>query len=307
MQTAMLSRRHLMTAAVTLPLMPALPRPARATAGQLGTAGATFNRFTLGDFEVTALLAGSRIFDKPQETYGMNVDPAEFAAVSEAAFIPADKAQSGFTPTVVNTGNALILFDTGLAPEAITETMAAAGYTPDQVDIVVLTHMHGDHIGGLMADGAETFGNARYVTGAAEHNHWMGARNKTFDAKVRPLNAKMTFLDDNATVVPGVTAALCAGHSPGHMGFHIESGGRQVMITGDLANHPIWSLENPDWEVRFDMDKAAAAQSRRKVLSMLAAERVPLIGYHMPFPAMGYVEPRGNGFRYIPASYQMAL
>ncbi|MFV0492624.1 MAG: MBL fold metallo-hydrolase [Pseudorhodobacter sp.] len=307
MKTAMLSRRHLMTAAVTLPILPAFSRSAHASAEMLGTSSATFDRFKLGDFEVTTLLAGTRIFDKPQETYGMNVDAAEFAAISEAAFIPADKAQSYFTPTVVNTGNELVLFDTGLAPEAMTGALDAAGYSPDQVDIVVITHMHGDHIGGLMGDGAETFGNARYVTGSAEHNHWMGAGNENFDAKVRPLNEKMTFLEDGGTVVSGLTAVLCPGHTPGHMGFMVESGGRQIMITGDLANHPIWSVENPDWEVRFDMDKATAAQSRRKVLDMLAADRVPFIGYHMPFPAIGYVETRDNGYRYIPASYQMAM
>jgi glyoxylase-like metal-dependent hydrolase (beta-lactamase superfamily II) len=87
----------------------------------------------------------------------------------------------------------------------------------------------------------------------------------------------------------------------------IESEGKNLLLMADLANHYVWSLAHPDWEVRFDMDKAAAAATRRKVLGMLAADRVPMIGYHMPFPALGYVETRGDGFHYVPASYQMML
>jgi glyoxylase-like metal-dependent hydrolase (beta-lactamase superfamily II) len=95
------------------------------------------------------------------------------------------------------------------------------------------------------------------------------------------------------------------GHTPGHMTYMVESAGQQLVLIADLANHPVWSLAYPDWEVRFDADKAAAAASRRKVLGMLAADRIPMIGYHMPFPAAGYVAPREDGFRYVPVSYQM--
>lgn len=307
MTTIALSRRQALAAAAALPIAATLPRPAAAGAPMLGGAGGAFNRFRLGTFEVTALLAGTRTVEKPQETFGMNVAPEEFAAVSAANFIPADRAQSFFTPTVVNTGAELVLFDTGLAPEAITGVLAAAGYSPDQVDLVVLTHMHGDHIGGLSGEGGATFPNARYVTGAVEHNHWMAAGNEGFDAKVRPLNDRMTFLDDAGSVVPGITAMAAFGHSPGHMAYQIESGGQRLAITADLANHYVWSLAYPDWEVRFDADKAAAAAARRRVLGMLAADRVPFIGYHMPFPALGYVEAAGDGFRYVPASYQMMM
>jgi len=87
----------------------------------------------------------------------------------------------------------------------------------------------------------------------------------------------------------------------------IESNGAQLMLIADLANHPVWSLAKPDWEVRFDMDKAEAAKSRRKVLGMLAADRVPMVGYHMPFPAIGYVAAKDDGFEYVPMSYQMML
>ena len=199
------------------------------------------------------------------------------------------------------------MFDTGLNPQGITTAVEAAGYTTDQVDKVVITHMHGDHIGGLMGDDGETFKNASYVTGAIEHNHWSKADNDGFKAKVAPLSEKFTMVDDGASVASGVTSMLAHGHTPGHMGYMIESNGAQLMLIADLANHPVWSLAKPDWEVRFDMDKAQAAKSRRKVLGMLAADRVPMVGYHMPFPAVGYVATKDDGFEYVPMSYQMML
>jgi glyoxylase-like metal-dependent hydrolase (beta-lactamase superfamily II) len=135
----------------------------------------------------------------------------------------------------------------------------------------------------------------------------MAAGNEGFDKNVRPLNDKISFLDDGGSVSSGITALASHGHTPGHMGYMLESEGASLMLIADLANHYVWSLAYPDWEVRFDMDKAMAAAARRKVLGMLAADRVPFIGYHMPFPALGYVETRGDGFQYVPSSYQMMM
>jgi glyoxylase-like metal-dependent hydrolase (beta-lactamase superfamily II) len=253
------------------------------------------------------VLAGSRAVDKVQTIFGRNIDADEFAAVSAAHFIPTDQAQFYFTPTIVNTGQELVLFDTGLNAGGITTALAAAGYTPDQVDVVVLTHMHGDHIGGLMNGGTPTFPNARYVTGSVEYNHWNSTDNERFASNVKPLADRMSFLDDGGAVTSGITAMAAFGHTPGHMTYMLESEGRQVLLFADTANHYVWSLGYPDWEVRFDMDKTAAAQTRRQVLDMLAADKLPFIGYHMPFPALGYVETRDSGFRYVPASYQFVL
>lgn len=305
---AQMSRRHAMLAAAALPLgAAALPRMARAAAEMQGPGPQRFNRFTLGGMEVTALLAATRTVPDPQTIFGLNATEEEFEEISEANFIPTDRAQFFFTPTLVNTGEQLILFDTGTDAEAITSALQAAGHEPDEVDLVVLTHMHGDHIGGLMADGAPTFGNARYMAGSVEHNHWMQAGNEGFDTMVRPLNDQMDFVEGGDSVAPGITMMEAFGHTPGHMAVMLESEGEQLALIADTANHYVWSLAQPDWEVRFDMDKAAAAATRREMFGMLAADRIPFIGYHMPFPAMGYVEEAGDGFRYIPTSYQMML
>jgi len=305
--TIRLTRRRAIAAAAAAPIVAAAAPAAMAAAPLQGPSQRLANRFALGQFEVTALMAGTRTVPNPKEIFGLNASEQDFAAASAAAFIPTDKAQFFFTPTLVNTGTELILFDTGVAAAGTVAALEQAGVTPDQVDVVVLTHMHGDHIGGLMADGAPTFANARYVTGAIEHNHWSKAGNEGFDKMVKPLNDKMTFLDDGGSVASGVTAVLANGHTPGHMGYMIESGGERVMLIADTANHFIWSVQNPDWEVRFDADKAQAAATRRKVFGMLAADKVPFIGYHMPFPALGYVAAEGDGFRYVPASYQTML
>ncbi|MCE8008390.1 MBL fold metallo-hydrolase [Aestuariivita sp.] len=301
-----MTRRTALTGAAALPLA-ATAGFASAGAPMLGMGTAPFNRIVMGDYEVTTLLAGTRSVENPQTIFGMNVSEEAFAEASAAARIPSDAVQFFFTPTVVNTGSELVLFDTGLSGESITGALNAAGYTPDQVDVVVITHMHGDHIGGLMTDGAPTFPNARYVTGRVEFDAWQGQGNEGFDGMVNPLAEQMTFLDDGGSVASGLTAMAAFGHTPGHMTYMIEAGGKQVLLGADFANHYVWSLAYPDWEVRFDMDKDAAAATRRRVLSMLATDNIALIGYHMPWPGIGFVETRGDGFHYVPHTYQLML
>lgn len=302
-----ITRRQTLLAGAALPFATTAIAPGIAMAQNTAPANPLPVRtFTLGEFSVTTLLVGSFPNDAPQEIFGLNVSPEEFAAVSAANFIPADRSQGYFTPTLVNTGSERILFDTGLDAAGVTAALAAAGYTPADVTHVVLTHMHPDHIGGLTDDsGAATFANAAYVTGQAEFDFWAAQVNEGFVAKVRPLADRMTFIGDGGAVRPGITGVAAFGHSPGHMTYMLESGGAQMLLIADTANHHVWSLAYPDWEVRFDADKAAAAATRRAILGMAAADRFPIIGYHLPFPAAGYVETRGDGFHYVSVSYQL--
>ncbi|MFY0692932.1 MAG: MBL fold metallo-hydrolase [Paracoccaceae bacterium] len=308
-----LTRRAMLQTAAAAPLAAAVAGTAASPVlanGQPSMApNAIKNSFKLGDLEVSTLLSGSVTREEPQKIFGMNISEEEFANVSAENFLPTDKTQFFFTPTVVNTGSEVVLFDTGLNAPGITAPLAAAGYSPDDIDVIVLTHMHGDHIGGLTGeDGSATFKNARYVTGQAEFDNWAKADNDRFNSKVKPLAEKMSFIGDGGEVASGITGMAAFGHTPGHMVYMLESGGKQLVVTADTANHYVWSLAYPEWEVKFDMDKAAAAATRKQVFGMLAADKIPFIGYHMPFPGMGFVETRGEGgFRYVPASYQMML
>ncbi|WP_417686953.1 MBL fold metallo-hydrolase [Roseibium sp.] len=293
--------------------------PAIAGAEKQGALSNPVARYTLGGFEVNTLLDGAVTMEEPQKTFGMNVGAEEFGEASSQNFIPADKVRMFFTPTLVNTGNELVLFDTGVgeggrpARGNMRAAIESAGYTPEQVDVVVLTHMHPDHIGGLMEGDAPAFANARYVTGTTEYDFWSkmdpeaNGVTKLMAKNVKPLAEKMTFLDDGGSVVSGITAVSAHGHTPGHMTYMLESNGAQMLLAADTANHYVWSLAYPDWEVRFDMDKEAAAAARRKILGMLASDKIPFAGYHMPFPSVGYVEANDNGFRYVPESYQLDL
>ncbi len=292
---------------------------AQAAADKQGAMTAPVARYQVGEFEVNTLLDGAVSVKEPQKTFGMNVDADTFTTTSAENFIPADAFKAYFTPTLVNTGSELILFDTGVgeggrpARGNMRAALESAGYTPEQVDVVVITHMHPDHIGGLMEAGAPAFPNARYVTGQTEYDFWSGMDpeangvTKLMAKNVKPLAEKMTFLKGGESVASGITAVDAHGHTPGHTVYMLENGGQQLLLAADTANHYVWSLARPDWEVRFDMDKEAAAATRKSLIGMLAADKIPFVGYHMPFPAIGYVASDGAGFRYVPASYQMHL
>lgn len=303
-----LSRRSALMGAAALPLAAATATSARAAAPMLGVAQANFRRVKVGSFEVTTLLAGTRAVPEPHKIFGLNVDEDLFNMVSAEAGLSTDAAQFFFTPTLVNNGAELVLFDTGLSGAATVQAIEAAGYTADQVDKVVITHMHGDHIGGISTDGTPTFANAAYMTGAVEFDGWSGTGNENFDGKIAPLAEQFTMLDGGGSPAAGITAMPAFGHTPGHMAYMVEDGGTQLVIGADFANHYVWSLAHPDWEVRFDMDKAAAAATRKTMLDMMATDRTAFVGYHMPWPGIGYVERNSEGgYRYAAHSYQLML
>lgn len=295
---------------------PALIRatPATAKAKMMGPARPTHFRFPLGDFEVTTIFDGAIQLGGPHPIFGEDQFPDDVAELAAAHNLPSDKMEIGFTVTLVNTGNELILFDTGndgtqrKTAGMLRTRMAEAGYKPSDVDIVVLTHFHGDHIGGMMVDDKPAFPNARYVTTAKEYDHWVKAEHPLTLKNVVPFAEETTFIESGGSVVSGIEAVAANGHTPGHTVYHVESGDKRVLITADTANHFVASLERPDWHVKFDMDKEAAVASRKKVFGMLAADGIPFIGYHMPYPAVGYVTENGTGgFTWDAASYQLFL
>lgn len=313
------TRRTLLTGALALGAAAVASPAARAAAPLAGVAPAHIHRYRVGGFEVTAILDFARPTEKPETIFGTNQKPEDVAALLEANFLPADRMVNMFTPLVVNTGNELVLFDTGLGAAnggRLLEHLKTAGFDAGQIDIVVITHCHGDHIGGVATDGAANFPNARYVIGEAEYGFWSAPERMTgptengarlVAANLTPFKDKMTFLRDQGEVVSGIRALEAGGHTPGHMAYHLESEGKRLLIGADFCNHYVLSLQRPDWEVRFDMDKAKAAATRTRMLDMLAADRIPFTSYHMPFPSVGFVDRSGGGYRYVPATYQLIL
>ncbi len=296
--------------------------PVRAAAPALGAARPAYYRFKLGQFEVTTLLDGAVQVDGPHPIFGQDQTPEAVQKLAEANFLPPTRMEIGFAPVVVNTGSQLVLFDTGNSPERrpnagnLVATMKAAGLDPAQIDVVAITHMHPDHIGGLMADGAPAYPNAGYAAGEVEYDFWSKEERlsgptetaaKLVQANVVPLAEKITFIKDEAEVVPGIRGLASFGHTPGHMAYHIESDGRRLILWGDTANHYVMSVQRPDWHVRFDTDKVAAAATRKRIFDMASADRIPVTGYHMPFPAVGYIDRTGGEYRWVQATYQLNL
>nr|WP_235919011.1 MBL fold metallo-hydrolase [Aureimonas psammosilenae] len=282
-----------------------------------------WRRYRIGDAVVTVVLDGLRPGDGPYPTFGADQDEASVAALMRENFLPEKRFVNGFLPVIVETGGQIVLFDTGMGAMGrqngmgqLRERMSQAGYETDDVDLVVLTHFHGDHIGGLMEDGKPAFGKARYAAGQVEYDWWTSDEAKNGERKdgaalvgknVVPLKDRMTFLKEGDEVAPGITAQEAFGHSPGHMVFEVKSGDKVLWLTADSANHYVASLQKPGWKVRFDQDSAKAEASRRRVFDRVAQARAPFIGYHMPFPGIGFVEKTGDGYRFVPLTYQLDI
>lgn len=235
-----------------------------------------------------------------------------------------------YIPTLINTGRELVLFDTGngalsreyeplakrLPPGQLVAQLAKAGYRPEDVDVIVSTHGHPDHIGGLMEGGRLVFPKARYVFGAAEFDFWKRGENvreaRKFNRELFvkicvPLADRSTFVKPGDEVAPGIHAVGAAGHSPGLMAFHVESEGKRFMITADTCTQYVMAVQRPDWYFDMDDDKDRAVATRRRILDMLATDRLFFVGFHFPFPGIGWIERSQGGYRWVPVSYQLNL
>jgi len=322
------SRRTLLASTAALaaaPLARGLVTPAEAAAAKLGAWQPRHWRYKVGAFEVTTIADSEAFIDGPFPLIGGNAAEEDVRRLMRENLLPEGRYQPGFSPTLVNTGRELVLFDTGNGengfvprPEGgwLARELAPAGFKAEDVDVIVLSHGHPDHVGGLMEGGKPLFPNARYVIGQIEYDYWAPDGKHTgelekmaavFRANTKAIADRFTFLKPGDDVVPGIRAVEAYGHTPGHLNFLIESGGKAIYFWGDCAHHQVASLAQPDWHCVFDIDKEQGAATRKRVYDMLATERLPIIGYHMPFPSVGYVERQGSAYRWLPHSYQLNL
>lgn len=322
-----MSRRHLLLgggASLGLlagggPLVPAM-----AKAPFVGQPAPYFYRFRFGDAEITIVSDGTLPLGDPHANFtGLSVEQMDRQLTGN--FLPLSNAVLEQNVLVVNTGDRLMLFDTGMGTSKIfgpstgklMRSLKAAGIDPKAVDAVIMSHAHVDHCGGCMAeDGSPNFPNAQFYISQADYEYWTDETKvapslKEFLVQARrnlvPNRDRLVFVKDGQEFLPGVQALAAPGHSVGHTIFMISSGGKSLCYIGDLAHHPVLLLEQPRTEFVYDTDPRQSAESRVRMLTMLAANRIPIIAYHFAWPGFGHVAAQGDGFRYYPAPMIMEM
>lgn len=324
MQRPQITRRHLLAGATALSAASLAPHVAFARAPMAGTQAPYFYRFKLGNIEATIVSDGTLPLGKPEDNF-VGLSKAEMDKQLADNFLGSDNAVLEQNALIINTGDRLVLFDTGMGSlktfgpttGKLLNSMKQAGIDPKDIDAVVMSHAHIDHCGGCVADsGQVNFPNAQFYISQADYDFWTTESNVPAQFKVfwetavknlKPVRDRMTFVKDGAEILPGIHAIHAPGHTVGHTIFMIESAGKQLCYIGDLTHHPVLLLEKPLTEFKYDTDPKLSAQSRVKNLGMLADKRVPLLAYHFAWPGIGHVARQGDGFRYFPEAMKMDL
>ena len=297
---------------------------ALAKAPKLGTQTPYWHRFVLGDAEVTVVSDGPLPLGDPSGTF-TGVPKEEVKKMLAENFLNPDNVVLEQNSPIVNTGDRLILFDTGMGTSKAfgpttgrqQKSMTEAGIKASDIDAVVFSHAHIDHIGGVVgADDKPLFPNAQYYIAQSDFDFWtdegkLGSPLKDFVLHARknlmPVRDRLVFFKDNQEFLPGVTALAAPGHTVGHTIFMVTSNGKSFAFLGDLTHHAVLLLEKPLMEFSYDTDPKQAAQTRVKMLNMLAANKIPVMSYHFAWPGYGHVAKTGDGFHYYPEPMNMQL
>lgn len=284
------------------------------TAAAQGVAAASsFYRMALGSFEVTVIRDGLAAL--PVSTLAANADSGEVSDLLAANGIPAGETlPNNFKILIVNTGSDLVVFDTGRGAAAdgqLLPTLALLGIEPGDVSTVVLSHWHGDHVGGVSLNGAPAFPNAQYLMTRGDYDLLQSdTSNQGFSGALAALQPVMDagnleFYSAGDELMTGISAVDAAGHTPGHSAFLITSDGQGLLNTVDAIIHPVISVQRTGWHFGFDADRDQAVATRRSLLERIASENLYMFGYHFPFPGIGVVAAtdEADTFRFTPFSY----
>lgn len=276
-------------------------------------------RRRIGAYEVTALSDG---FVDLSFGVWQNIERDDFDNALEQHFLFKGGFRNGITSFLVNTGNKLVMIDAGAAglfgPNSFhfPRNLSDAGVRSEDIDLVLPTHAHPDHIGALVSNGAAVLPNARILIEANELDFWTSAAARAkapefmrgwwdaVGAVVAAYRDRVDTFRAGADLGDGITAVSYPGHTPGHTGYLIESAGERLMIWGDLVVHHAIQFEHPKASMIFDIDAALGHRSRLRGFDMAASDRLLTASTHLPFPTFGYVARRNGGFRWVPEVWQ---
>jgi glyoxylase-like metal-dependent hydrolase (beta-lactamase superfamily II) len=294
---------------------------AYASAPQQKSQAPGYYRIMLGKFEITALSDGTSPL--PVDQLLTNTTPAQIDAGLQKAFLK-EPVMTSTNAILINTGAKLVLVDAGFgnflgpAQGKLLSNLKAAGYRPEQVDEIYITHMHGDHVGGLVIADKAAFPNAVVRADAREADFWLSK--ERMDQAPEPLKgffvnamkALKPYRDQgrfkpfrgDTDLMPGIKAQAVPGHTAGHTVYAVQSDGEQLLIVGDLIHVASIQFAEPSVTIRFDGDSAAAADARVRTLREASIAREWIAGAHIAFPGIGHVRVDGNGFEFVPANYE---
>jgi glyoxylase-like metal-dependent hydrolase (beta-lactamase superfamily II) len=276
----------------------------------------TYYRFDIGDMQATVVSDGPLPLGEPSGSF-KGVTKEDVQKQLSDNFLGIDNVILEQNVLVLNTGSRLVLFDSGMGTSKmfgpttgrLQKSLQQAGIEMRDIDDIVCTHAHIDHIGGLAGvDGYRLFQNATIHISKADFDFWtdpakLSGDLKAFVAHARqnllPYKSRMKFVEDGKDVLPGVQAMAAPGHTVGHMIYILKSGKDSLAFTGDTTHHHILLTERPRTEFAYDSDPKMAVTSRLKVLDMVASTRMPLLAYHFPWPGLGHLAKQGEGYRYV--------
>jgi glyoxylase-like metal-dependent hydrolase (beta-lactamase superfamily II) len=287
---------------------------------------AEVHHFKVGSFECIAVSDGTYTyapphFPPPAALFFSNAPEKQLKQTLLQHNIQPERWTEHITPYIcllVNTGKYRVLVDTGaggLGPNTgrLLQNLKSEGIGSESIDIVILTHCHPDHIGGITLDnGALTFPNARYVLWKNEWDFWTseGTEGKTdkhinevlfsiAQKKLLPIQHRIDLIEHEGEILPRIRAITAPGHTPGHMVIDIVSEGEQVLCIADTVLHPI-HVEHPEWYAVVDFDPEQLESTRRRILGKAAAEKALVLAFHFPFPGLGYIVRKGNRWNWQP-------